>query len=87
VKATDRSSIRHPYKKACTKFHSQHASSEPKRGSSTRFVNLVAWVLARLNEAKAVTRIKKGIYRVTDRGRAIFKRNPGSLTLKELMSE
>jgi len=57
------------------------------KATSTRFVNLVAWVLAGLNQAKTVTLIKKGIYRVTDRGKTILKRHPASLTLKELIRE
>lgn len=57
------------------------------KATSTRFVNLVAWVLARLNRAKAATRIRKGLYRVTDSGKAILKRHPTSLTLRELVRE
>ena len=48
------------------------------------FVNRVAWALAHLVMGKAITPERKGIYRMTERGVAILKRNPSELTIKEL---
>lgn len=55
------------------------------------FVNRVAWALAHLNmergpigHPKAITLIKKEVYRITEHGRAILKGNPSHLTIKDL---
>jgi restriction system protein len=55
------------------------------------FVNRVAWALAHLNmeagpngHAKEVTHIRKGVYRITERGTAILKSNPPELRIKDL---
>jgi len=54
-------------------------------------VNRVAWALAHLNmergpigHPKAITLVKKEVYKITDHGRAILKGNPSHLTIKDL---
>lgn len=54
------------------------------KSGSTVFVNRVAFALAKLNMAKAINRVEKGIYRVSERGSAILNRNPSELTLRDL---
>ena len=61
-----------------------------KNGVSV-FVNRVAWALAHLNmergpigHPKAITLIKKEVYRITEHGRTILKGNPSHLTIKDL---
>ena len=63
----------------------------PERGSSTVFVNHVAWALSYLGTKNGphghslfVTKIKKGVYKITDHGLAYLKTNPGQITLKDL---
>jgi restriction system protein len=55
------------------------------------FVNRVAWALAHLNmeagpigHAKEITLIRKGVYRITERGTAILKSNPSDLRIQDL---
>jgi len=61
-----------------------------KNGTAV-FVNRVAWALAHLNmEAgpigypKAVTLVKKEVYRITEHGKELLKNNPSNLTIKDL---
>lgn len=55
------------------------------------FVNRVAWALAHLNmeagpigHATEITLIRKGVYKITERGIAILKSNPPELRTKDL---
>jgi restriction system protein len=55
------------------------------------FVNRVAWALAHLNmeagpigHAKEITLVRKGVYRITERGTAILKSNPSELRIGDL---
>ena len=55
------------------------------------FVNRVAWALAHLNmeagpmgHAKEIALIRKGVYRITERGTAILKSDPPELGIKDL---
>jgi restriction system protein len=55
------------------------------------FVNRVAWALAHLNmeagpmgHATEITLIRKGVYRITERGAAILQSNPSELRIKDL---
>jgi restriction endonuclease Mrr len=55
------------------------------------FVNRIAWALAHLNmeagpvgHPREITLIKKGVYKITERGTAILKGNPSDLTIKDL---
>lgn len=61
------------------------------RAGSSVFVNRVAWALAHLNMAAgplghttAIMLVRKGVYRITERGAAILKLNPSDLVIKEL---
>jgi restriction system protein len=59
-----------------------------QRSGSTVLTNRVAWALAYLNMAKAITKMKKGVYRIADRGIAIleaYKDRP-EITNKDLES-
>jgi restriction system protein len=56
------------------------------KSGSTVFVNRVAWALAELNLAKAVTLIQKGVYRISNRGLGILNANSSDITVKELRS-
>lgn len=58
-----------------------------KTGTSV-FVNRVAWALAHLNMKAgplghpiALTLIKKGVYKITEHGTTILRRNPSDLTI------
>lgn len=55
------------------------------------FVNRVAWALAHLNMKAGplghpifITKVKKGIYKITEHGMAILKGNPSDLTIMDL---
>jgi len=55
------------------------------------FVNRVAWALAHLNmeagpigHPRAIALIRKGIYRITERGTVILKNHPLGLMIKDL---
>ena len=55
------------------------------------FVNRVAWALAHLNmqtgplgHTTEINLIRKGVYRITERGIAILKNNPSKLGIKDL---
>jgi restriction endonuclease Mrr len=57
------------------------------------FINRVAWALANLNmeqgpngHSTAITLTKKEMYKITAFGIAILKKNPSSLTIKDLMT-
>jgi restriction endonuclease Mrr len=64
-----------------------------KSGSSV-LVNRVAWALAHLNMAAgplghttAISLVRRGVYRITEHGVAILKRNPSELTIHRLVTE
>ncbi len=55
------------------------------------FNNRVAWALAHLNmrrgplgHSEAIEKVRKEVYKITEYGKAILKRNPPSLTIKDL---
>jgi restriction system protein len=55
------------------------------------FSNRVAWALAHLNmrrgplgHPEAIEKVRKEVYKVTEYGRGILKRNPSDLTIKDL---
>jgi restriction system protein len=63
-----------------------------KHKNGTRvFVNRVAWALAHLNmergpigHPKAITLVKKKVYRITEHGTTILKGEPSHLTINDL---
>ena len=61
-----------------------------KNGTAV-FHNRVAWALAHLNmrrgplgHSEAIEKVRKEVYRITEHGKAILKRNPSALTIKDL---
>jgi restriction system protein len=55
------------------------------------FHNRVAWALAHLNmrrgplgHSEAIEKVKKEVYKITEYGKAILKRNPSALTIRDL---
>lgn len=61
------------------------------KSGTTVFNNRVAWALAHLNmrrgplgHTEAIEKVRKEVYRITDHGIAILKRNPSALTVKDL---
>jgi Mrr N-terminal domain len=55
------------------------------------FHNRVAWALAHLNmrrgplgHSEAIEKVRKEVYRITEYGKAILKRNPSALTIEDL---
>lgn len=55
-----------------------------QKNGGTVFVSHVAWALAQLNMAKAVVRIQRGVYQITDQGLAILRAHPSGIGVKEL---
>jgi restriction system protein len=69
---------------------SSEFTQKNKKGASV-FVNRVAWALAHLNmeagpigHPTALVLVRQGIYRISEHGNAILKRNPSHLTIKDL---
>ena len=61
------------------------------KSGTTVFNNCVAWALAHLNmrrgplgHSEAIEKVRTEVYRITEHGRAILKRNPSALTIKDL---
>jgi restriction system protein len=50
-------------------------------GKQTTFSNRVAWAKSHLKGAGLVESPRRGLYRLTDRGRAILAENPSRLTI------
>ena len=48
-------------------------------GKQTTFTNRVAWAKAHLKGARLVDSPRRGVYRLTDRGRAVLAENPASI--------
>ena len=53
-------------------------------GAQTVFANRVAWSVVYLSKAGALERTKRGIFRITDRGRSLLGLNVPKLTNKDL---
>jgi restriction system protein len=66
-----------------------HELIQKNQKGKTVFGNNVDLALANLQGAphgrsKCIDRIRKGVYRINERGKAILKRNPLTLTVKDL---
>ena len=68
-----------------------HELEQKHKNGTPVFHNRVAWALAHLNmrrgplgHSEAVEKVKREVYRITEHGRAILKRNPTGLTIKDL---
>ena len=57
-----------------------------QKSGSTVFVNRVAWALAQINMAKAITLVSQRVYRIAELGIAVLEANPPDLTVKDLRS-
>ncbi len=53
-------------------------------GAQTVFANRIAWSVVYLAKAGALERIKRGVFRITDRGRELLGLNVPKLTIKHL---
>jgi restriction system protein len=53
-------------------------------GKQARFRNRVNWSASYLYQAKLIDRVTWGVYRITERGKELLKRNPTELNTKSL---
>jgi restriction system protein len=53
-------------------------------GLQTIFANRVAWSTVYLTKAKALERVKRGVFRITDRGRELLALNLAKITVQHL---
>jgi len=56
-----------------------------KSGNTGLFANRLAWAVAKLKEAEILAASGRGIYHITDRGRALLDRNLPKITMKTLL--
>ena len=76
-----------------TKFTiSPEELTQKQKNGCTRFVNHVAWALASLNTKEgrnghtlAVTLVKKEVYKITEYGKFLLRKNLSSLTVADLI--
>jgi len=54
-------------------------------GRTPVYVNRTAWAITYLHRAGALSRLERGVYQITDRGRELLGRNLDKLTSKHLM--
>jgi len=55
-----------------------------KSGNTGLFANRLAWAVAKLKEAEILAASGRGVYRITDRGKALLDKNPAKITIKTL---
>lgn len=55
-------------------------------GTQTVFVNRAAWGSVYLKKAGALENVKRGVLRITPRGRELLRTNPDGLTVRDLSS-
>jgi restriction system protein len=53
-------------------------------GKQTRLANRVGWCRTHLKQAGAIIYVRRGVLQITDRGRELLAKNPGSVSLKIL---
>jgi restriction system protein len=56
-----------------------------KSGNTGLFANRLAWAVAKLKEAEILSASRRGVYRMTDRGKALLEKNPSKITIKTLL--
>lgn len=66
------------------KLSPEDLSQKLPSGVQTVFANRVAWSLVYLAKAGALERVKRGVFRITDRGKELLKLNVPKLTIKNL---
>lgn len=66
--------------------------TQKQRNGCTRFVNHAAWALSSLNTEEgrdghtlAITRVKKEVYKITEYGKLLLRKNLSSLTVADLI--
>lgn len=69
---------------ACLKLSSDDLAQKLPSGVQTVFANRVAWSLVYLAKAGALERIKRGVFKITDRGKELLALNLPKLTIKNL---
>jgi restriction system protein len=63
--------------KACSLTHADAQEKLPS--GQTRLVNRVSWARIYLTRAGLLETVKRGVYRITDRGRSILAQNPRTI--------
>lgn len=53
-------------------------------GSQTVFANRIAWAVQYLKAAKALETVRRGVYRITERGLELLRDHPADLTVQKL---
>ena len=66
------------------KLSEQELAERLASDSQTVFASRVAWAIQYLKQAAAIEAVRRGVYRITDRGLSISKDNPAEITLKTL---
>jgi restriction system protein len=56
-----------------------------KSGNTSLFANRIAWAVAKLKEAEILAASGRGVYRITERGKALLDKNPPKITMKTLL--
>src|SRR5689334_21244495 len=68
------------------KLSPEELSEKLPSGTQTVFANRVAWSAVYLHRAGALERSKRGVFRITDRGRELLKRGLSRITV-QILSE
>jgi restriction system protein len=53
-------------------------------GSQTVFANRIAWAVQYLKAAEGLETVRRGVYRITDRGVSLLQANPNEITVQTL---
>lgn len=68
-----------------------HELQQKHKNGTPVFHNRVAWALAYLNMGRGplghsedIEKVRTGVYRITEHGKAILRSNPSALTIKDL---
>ena len=59
--------------------------AEKQKSGSGMFANRLAWAVVYLKRAELLTPAGRGVYRITNRGKAPLKENPPEITTKTLL--
>lgn len=66
------------------KLSEQELAERLASDSQTVFASRIAWAIQYLKQAAAIEAVRRGVYKITDRGLSISKDNPAEITLKTL---
>ena len=59
--------------------------AEKQKSGSGMFANRLAWAVVYLKRAELLIPAERGVYRITDRGKALLNENPAEITTKTLL--